>query len=389
MGTYIAGSAVTHCIDGWRYIGKAIHAYLRGDVGATRHLAYYAELRATMAILASEGIGAFNNQHYVIDKNRKCNLISQRHPDPAIGTHQFVWDAFSIWAKSPAAVKTLHRLVVAGDLPLQEWLRHLGGNSSATHTAIAAKWLTQWGVDIAQMIEDRELRNEASYNPSAFVLPNSETSAQAISFVNDLWELAEPRSSARFEHLDKILIRKSIITTLVAVHGKTELGKNDLLGRTIDALLHQVTPSDSPAEEWRKFLLETTSAKKTIIDEAGCKPNPSLPSHNKQMLARAFMLLRVASGSCEMLFKNLPTFESADLRFWWEPINRNAGISDDMDDEFQMIDLWKDVEDAISNIRANNLTQEPSSHFNSWQRDSFSLSLICTTERIGLWGVGL
>jgi hypothetical protein len=63
LSQYVAASTVLHCADGWSYLGKAISCLLRGDPHRCRHLAYYAELRAALSLLASEGVGIFQDRH--------------------------------------------------------------------------------------------------------------------------------------------------------------------------------------------------------------------------------------------------------------------------------------------------------------------------------------
>ncbi len=53
----IAVRGPLHAIDGWSYFSRSLSALLSGDPHAARHLAYYAELRASLSILASTGIG--------------------------------------------------------------------------------------------------------------------------------------------------------------------------------------------------------------------------------------------------------------------------------------------------------------------------------------------
>ena len=87
LSQYIAASCVLHCADGWAYLGKAILAVLRGDPHRSRHFGYYAELRAAMSLLASEGIGVFDKKHAVIDARNSVALFTGNY-----GTHQFAWD---------------------------------------------------------------------------------------------------------------------------------------------------------------------------------------------------------------------------------------------------------------------------------------------------------
>ena len=59
LSQYIAASIVLHCSDGWSFFGAAVSSLLHGDPHRARHLAYYAELRAAMSLLAAFGIGVF------------------------------------------------------------------------------------------------------------------------------------------------------------------------------------------------------------------------------------------------------------------------------------------------------------------------------------------
>lgn len=66
LAQYIAASVALHSNDGWSYLGRSVACLLAGDTHRALHLAYYAELRAAMSLLASAGIGIFNNQHFIV-----------------------------------------------------------------------------------------------------------------------------------------------------------------------------------------------------------------------------------------------------------------------------------------------------------------------------------
>ena len=65
---YLAVSTILHCFDGWSYLGRALQAEMSCDPDAARHLGYYAELRAAMGVLASEGVGVFDQEHVVVGR---------------------------------------------------------------------------------------------------------------------------------------------------------------------------------------------------------------------------------------------------------------------------------------------------------------------------------
>ena len=112
LSEYIAASAVVHNFDGWSYLGRALGSLLVGDQDGARHLAYYAELRAAMAVLASEGIGVFGNEHVVVSPKGKClqmppyRLASDPGRPRGPGTHVFVWDALQELMNSPSELIT-------------------------------------------------------------------------------------------------------------------------------------------------------------------------------------------------------------------------------------------------------------------------------------------
>ena len=76
LAQYVAASAIVHCYDGWSYLGRALEAEMAADPDAAIHLAYYAELRAAMALLASEGIGVFDAHHAVVSNIGTCHILS-------------------------------------------------------------------------------------------------------------------------------------------------------------------------------------------------------------------------------------------------------------------------------------------------------------------------
>src|ERR1035441_2292373 len=71
----VAASTPVHLLDGWAFLGRAIDASFRGDPDTSRHLGYYAELRAVMALLASEGLEIFKDRHFVIDAFAQPSMI--------------------------------------------------------------------------------------------------------------------------------------------------------------------------------------------------------------------------------------------------------------------------------------------------------------------------
>src|SRR6266540_3509352 len=98
LGQYIAASAPLHCADGWTLLGRALGSHLRGDPDTARHLAYYAELRAAVSLLASAGLGIFDRDHFVLDASGSVRQFAER-----LGTHVATWEVLTCWAGLPVA----------------------------------------------------------------------------------------------------------------------------------------------------------------------------------------------------------------------------------------------------------------------------------------------
>ena len=137
LGEYIAASAPLHCADGWSFLGRALVCHSRGDGDAARHLAYYAELRAAVSLLASEGIGIFNDQHYLIDNSGHC----QRLYGP--GTHEIAWQTLDFWGSLAQSTTLLAAVLSSAGLPLSDCLDDFGARSSVR--PIGGDWLNVWG----------------------------------------------------------------------------------------------------------------------------------------------------------------------------------------------------------------------------------------------------
>jgi hypothetical protein len=185
LAQYIAASSVLHCTDGWSYLGKAISCLLRGDPHRARHLAYYAELRAAMSLLAASGVGVLNNRHFVIDApNSVAKLIDQS------GTHDFAWNCLEYWSTQPASGDIFASIVRPHGRALDDWLTPLGGGHVIAPQA--KDWFLKWGMDLALPREDKNARNESSYRPDG--MPDSWCldTATTLEFARDVWVALEP-----------------------------------------------------------------------------------------------------------------------------------------------------------------------------------------------------
>lgn len=157
MAEYLAVSVISHCFDGWNYLSRSAAALINGDRGTAIHMAYYAELRAVISFLASEGIGIFNHQHCWIDNRGRCHFFNDR------GTHEVARLILKEWLSSNRSNQLLELLRINGKT-FTEWL-NAARVIPSTASLLATDWLEAWSVDFDQLRLDKDVRNIVSYRP--------------------------------------------------------------------------------------------------------------------------------------------------------------------------------------------------------------------------------
>lgn len=395
MIDYIAASGVPHCYDGWKYLGAAIHTSLAGDSDVARHTAYYAELRASMALLATQGIGIFNDKHYSIDA--KGNVIRFTNLGK---THVAAWELLHVWSqeKSHDAMKffRLHSKT------LDEWvdayfaLTHR--QNSRARSLFVQKWVQAWGVDLANISADVRSRNESSYRPVDLNRRNPAKTRQVIETISELWHLSEPqRGSSNFQALDMYLIRRALRMLhkndhmdLTSAAGKSTYRKN------VDQIYKDMF-GKGHYDVTRRYM-RSTSARDPIIIQLADKNKGSSTNdlcaadHHLSVISRAYLLLRMATGAVEQQLRQSGR-STADIAFWWEKIGEAHGLWDFGNKPAHLRDLWADVQNPLEDLRnaRTELTTYPkiNERQNARVENGISIYVLTQCHRMGLWGISL
>ncbi len=382
LSQYISASTIVHCVDGWSFLGRAFNAELAGDPEASRHLGYYAELRAAMSLLAVEGIGVFNRKHAVVQLNGNCELFS------AGGTHEFVWDALQHWAGSNAGTSTLLSVIRPGGVVLADWIQHFGGGANF----LASTWLQQWGLDISRLVNDREARNVASYRPTDFTSPGANLVRQTLANINTLWQACEPGSTdSGFPNMDRQLLRESLKVIWSKLPQASQAQAPQFFRQLIKQMLKNITPPELSEPQWERLLTgRNTVAQRQILLDAAGTVGPDHKDHSKQVLARALLLLRVATGACQLLVESLPGSPRDDLKFWWSSLGVARGLWSGKAKPDHFADLWSDVDQAIKGIGDWSKLQKGKIFRSAvWRDKAAPVATLCSVERTALWGLGL
>jgi hypothetical protein len=384
LAQYIAASAPLHCADGWTYLGRAIDCHSRGDADSARHLSYYAELRATSSLLATEGIGIFSTSHFVVSAPNSCHRVGGSN-----GTHRVAWPALRRWAELQRAGDLFGHSIVINGIMLREWIDHFRSGPSLQPTGLS--WLDAWGIDLRNFSEDQEARNESSYRPRGLSPRISIDVPKSADFVSGLWSLCEPSGQSRFERLDRHLLRLSLEDAFKGITGKSSSGDPSQFKKDVSDMLQQLIPSETARKDWEKFLTRQIEPNDPVVLIEARQTDPlDHPRQHLQMISRASLLLRVATGACSVLLSEIGV-SASDLKFWWSALGLRRGLWGAAGQPPSLTDLWADVDAAITGLRE--WEARPAGGGRSladWWRDrSYQISVLGGCERIALWGLGL
>jgi len=197
LADYLALANCGHLFDGWRYLSQATLALLNGSRGQALHLAYYAELRAALSILAGSGIGIVNKKNFALTQTGDVHWF--RGP-----THSAAWEALVEWAKKPTQAVKVMSCFEALDLPASSWGEAC--NVSPSLPDIASKWLQEWSVDINTVGKDQFLRNKASYQPNLSVNGFNQLDESEVKFIYGISSSCNPISNGGLEFVDQMLM---------------------------------------------------------------------------------------------------------------------------------------------------------------------------------------
>jgi hypothetical protein len=348
-----------HVIDGWSYVGRALNALISGNAHASRHLAYYAELRAALSILASSGVGIFNRRNVVID------ALGAVHPLQDRSTHDMCWATILHWAQLGGSLDRIAEPISIAGVSLLEPLRDFFPGSSSA--AVASYLMQEWGFDLEQGAQDRDERNRSSYHPTA-LSPINTSPGDDLAFLTMFWEALRPGGITLERHLLRILLEaeeRSLNNGTIAERGDRYARVDDRVQAAVS--LRFLTRIDDPIDH--QFLIYASQR--------------GLPAHPYAMLCRAALLLRLATGMAEANLVAAGVQPAVHFDDWWRQFGIQHGLWSPPYAPANSQELWEDVSVALEDAAI-----APTDHRHRWNAAlAGSAFRICEAERVALWGL--
>lgn len=376
LSQYIASSIPLHCMDGWSYLGKSIYSALMGDSHTSRHLAYYAQLRAVMSLFSSQGIGIFNKTHFYINNVNSIHRINHQNTNVFIRpTHDAVNEIFDNWINNDMSVSMLGKIIKPEGIKLSDWFDYLFVGDPFGF--IGQNFIKYLGYDLDNFKLDREARNEASYRPTQINVSKATSIDTTLSLITEIWEdLCPVVFGNRLDlHLLKYSIHKYSSST-----GRGEYLTEKKIIRTLEG----IGIDDARVGILKDYLKRANNSKCLIIEQANKRTECYKDeNYHLKMISRAVILLHLASASTGLLMKETST-QKSDIEFWWKDFGVNRGLWDSS--QLDPLDyMFDEIEEALIEMNSGTFTES----FDLRNRRSLEIITLSMCELIGLKNICL
>ena len=377
----IAASTALHVADAWNYAGRALNAHAHGDADTAIHLAYYAELRAAMGILAACGVGVCKSHQVQVGRvqGQPTTQVSKLGP-----THDFVWRAFEHSRQSRRAADLVCKGISVGGYNVSQWLTAF--RATGIEAATAAEWFQRWGLDLRQFARDSRLRNKSSYEPNRFDARAEPSGEDLADTLHDIWNPFEPQPNDRFASVDIHLLHFALQWGYEATTDAAHRSQADYLRRLDEAIKELAPPAVTSI---RAALVDYPAKPPAIFSFAANATPPGAPQ--VAIVSRAWLLTRLATAIAKSLL-DAAHLDREALSFWWRPYGLTAGLwrPDQEPDSFD--ELWKPIKASLNDVDSWLLHvrgRKPPASCAEWRADSsrYPHPTLFATESVALWGL--
>lgn len=381
MTELVAACGPAHCLDGWGYLSRSVSALVARDGHSAKHMAYYAQLRAAMSILAISGVGIFNCLNFCVDANGAIHKLEDNvESETGKNTHSIVWPALDAWLRIDInATRFLSAIKLHGS-NLKDALDSIWPNRQPASVVIPL--IDAWAFDLNIASMHHEQRNISSYSPHDLnEIPCS--FRDEMDFLSETWNALEPSMPSGFVHLDNHILRRIFQT----VHQKDS--------SVLD--LAEVIPlaDSSVATRYDELgpTLKQAVPKAFLLDESG-EGEPQIfklastdGTTPRAMIARAILLLRAATAM-NVLTLNEAGFsqDGSEIRPWLDPLLVHRGIAAAGELPSRMADLWDSTKFAVEDFQTSLVksSYEPHAFFAENQNGTPDVTQL---ERAAMWGI--
>jgi len=203
--------------------------------------------------------------------------------------------------------------------------------------------------------------------------------------MRSMWGSCAPSPPAMFDTLDRHLLRRA----LRQIYNSQPVSLRGDFSERISAMLLKTLHDETMVPPWKAFLTSSSVSLESIIfTESEGQSGINDPRHPFQVLSRAVILLRLATGACLHLFQNT-TCNQTNLKFWWKSLGLERGLWKPDLEPANLTDLWGDIGSALEDLKEWELKYpEQTATQLTWRREmAAQIATLAECERVALWGM--
>jgi hypothetical protein len=335
-------------------------------------MAYYAQLRAALSLLANLGVGVFNGVNVVVNSAGEIKRVDPgaKNAEWGLGTHRIVWLALKEWANEPASAAIFLDLVKLRGLSLNEILTEVWPGFA--RVGAAGSLIEAWGLDLKTGLDERKHRNTSSYAPQALNPLNVQVLG-TLRYLDQIWRLFEPSASGSYDALDRHLLRS-------VLWKQQSLTDPDV---QFSAAQYANLPGPVRALSSEAFLTGAADPTKLeLLRLAEAKTSSPSPLN---MISRALLLLRMATAVTQTSLTEAGVDRTAgDLRPWLDELGDARGFWPISAPLADVDDLWEDTKLALEEL--DDVRKLSPAHMSQWRKAGPSgMPVLQEAERIVMW----
>ena len=371
LADFLVLSTCAHTFDGWRYISRAALALLDGARNNAIHLAYYAELRAALSILAGSGIAVLNYRHFSLDQIGDVHWFNGK-------THEVAWECLREWSKLPANALRVINCFESSGLTAAEWAE--ASAVAPSLQSIANDWLSDWSVDLSSVRADSLLRNESTYPPDLRASAYRPASVRELKLIRDISSVCEFTGAGDFGLIDAVLMYDLCRKACEIKHGKADPCSMQHVWGSIFAWLRankRMSQEDA---------MDAIKSLKRAITSAGNLLSHAEPTNRNVVgiISRAFLLLRLSSALLRRQWLDMRVLAIAGKSAWQDEALvmfgecSNLWPTDARPTTYGMLDADRiAAEDAVTDWLRQNRIFRP---YTMWNDVSAAIHGLCRFE---------
>ena len=381
MTDLVATCGPNHCLDGWGYLSRSVGALVARDGHSAKHMAYYAQLRAAMSILAISGVGIFNCLNICVDANGRIHkLEDSSENDNGRNTHSIVWPALDAWLRIDTnAARFLSAIKLHGS-SFKDALDSIWPNRQPA--SIVVPLIDAWAFDLNVASEHHDQRNISSYSPHELnELPCS--FQDEMDFLSETWNALEPSMPSGFVHLDNHMLRRMF--QMVHQQDNSALDPADMVlleNSSVATRYGELEPTLKQAVP-EAFLLDESGADEPQIFQLASTDGTT----PRAMISRAVLLLRAATAMNVLALSEAGfSQDGTEIRPWLDPLLVHRGIVAPGELPDKMADLWDSTKFAVEDFQESLTASsyEPHAFFSKSMNGTPDVTQF---ERAAMWGI--